>query len=71
MPKKGGKSSKKSSNKDDVPKADYMELARQDPNFYIGSSNFEFPNGDKYEGEFCAHISGLVWRQGKGKSIQV
>ncbi|XP_060522414.1 uncharacterized protein LOC132699615 [Cylas formicarius] len=38
----------------------------QDTEFYSGVSKFNFPNGDSYEGGFCAHVSGLVWRQGIG-----
>nr|CAH7715270.1 unnamed protein product [Callosobruchus chinensis] len=43
-----------------------LDLSYLDPDFYRGSSKFEFPNGDIYEGEFCAHRSGLVWREGLG-----
>lgn len=34
--------------------------------FINGSGKFAFPNGDLYEGDYCAHISGLVWREGSG-----
>lgn len=36
-------------------------------NFQTGTETFYFPNGDKYEGEFCAHRNGIVWREGFGK----
>lgn len=36
------------------------------PNFYFGYEKFKFKNGDSYEGEFCAHRCGIVWREGKG-----
>ncbi|CAG9854498.1 unnamed protein product [Phyllotreta striolata] len=39
----------------------------EDPNFYYGyGGTFNFLNGDVYEGDYVAHISGLVWREGKG-----
>ncbi|KAG5872104.1 hypothetical protein JTB14_031046 [Gonioctena quinquepunctata] len=37
-----------------------------DPNFQKGQFTFIFPNGDKYQGEYCAHRSGVVWREGYG-----
>ncbi|KAL3272782.1 hypothetical protein HHI36_014242 [Cryptolaemus montrouzieri] len=37
-----------------------------DPDFHRGSSTFTYPNGDKYEGQYCAHISGLLWKEGSG-----
>lgn len=37
-----------------------------DPNFYFGIANFTLPNGDNYSGEYCAHTSGLIWRNGYG-----
>ncbi|XP_045475898.1 uncharacterized protein LOC123681698 [Harmonia axyridis] len=37
-----------------------------DPDFQKGTSNFTYPNGDTYEGEYCAHVSGLVWKEGFG-----
>lgn len=36
------------------------------PDYYYGTSTFQFPNNDRYEGEFCAHRIGLVWREGYG-----
>ncbi|KAJ8953562.1 hypothetical protein NQ318_002982 [Aromia moschata] len=45
------------------------ELIALDPDFIKGESKFEFPNGDVYEGEYCAHRSGIVWRQGVGTYI--
>ncbi|CAH1174287.1 unnamed protein product [Phaedon cochleariae] len=38
----------------------------RDPDFHKGTSKFEFPNGDRYDGEYCAHRSGVVWREGMG-----
>ncbi|CAH1966377.1 unnamed protein product [Acanthoscelides obtectus] len=43
-----------------------IDLSYLDPDFCRGASKFEFPNGDIYEGEYCAHRSGLVWREGLG-----
>lgn len=37
-----------------------------DPNFYRGFGEFTFPNGDTYVGDYCAHRSGLIWREGHG-----
>lgn len=37
-----------------------------DEDFQRGSSEFTYPNGDKYVGEYCAHVSGLVWKEGFG-----
>ncbi|EFA08162.1 hypothetical protein TcasGA2_TC005783 [Tribolium castaneum] len=34
--------------------------------FQEGEHEFLFPNRDKYSGHFCAHVSGLAWRQGHG-----
>lgn len=36
------------------------------PEYHYGTSIFKFPNGDQYEGDFCAHRIGLVWREGYG-----
>lgn len=36
------------------------------PEYYYGTSTFNFPNGDKYVGDFCAHRAGLLWREGSG-----
>lgn len=33
-------------------------------NFYVGRDIFKLPNGDIYDGEYMAHRSGLVWREG-------
>ncbi|XP_050297716.1 uncharacterized protein LOC126737062 isoform X2 [Anthonomus grandis grandis] len=73
MPKKskGGKSGKSSTTAEGDPKheeskTNYKELIAADPNFHCDTGKFNFPNGDKYEGEYCAHISGLIWRQGIG-----
>lgn len=41
-------------------------VAVLDADFVTGETRFTFPNGDVYEGEFCAHRSGLVWREGRG-----
>ncbi|CAG9774008.1 unnamed protein product [Ceutorhynchus assimilis] len=59
------KTGKLGTEKEDEP--DYLETIAKDPDFHLGTGNFDFPNGDSYEGEFCAHSSGVVWRQGKGK----
>ncbi|XP_044758842.1 uncharacterized protein LOC123316710 [Coccinella septempunctata] len=40
-----------------------------DPDFQRGSFDFSYPNGDKYIGEYCAHSSGLVWKEGIGTYI--
>nr|XP_023019859.1 uncharacterized protein LOC111508545 [Leptinotarsa decemlineata] len=37
-----------------------------DADFHKGKSTFTFPNGDKYQGGYCAHRSGVVWREGYG-----
>ncbi|KAJ8981006.1 hypothetical protein NQ317_014873 [Molorchus minor] len=42
------------------------ELIALDPDFIKGEASFMFPNGDTYEGEYCAHRSGVVWREGNG-----
>lgn len=34
---------------------------------YRGDGKFSFPNGDLYEGEYCAHRFGIIWREGYGK----
>ncbi|RZC38269.1 hypothetical protein BDFB_007802 [Asbolus verrucosus] len=34
--------------------------------FKEGEWEFVFTNGDTYTGEYCAHVSGLAWRQGRG-----
>ncbi|XP_044252999.1 radial spoke head 1 homolog [Tribolium madens] len=34
--------------------------------FQEGEREFIFPNRDKYSGQFCAHVSGIAWRQGRG-----
>ncbi|XP_030758695.1 uncharacterized protein LOC115884295 isoform X2 [Sitophilus oryzae] len=67
--KKKKKSNKETEDVSETKTVNYDELIAQDPNFYFSTSKFSFPNGDNYEGEFCAHSSGLVWRQGKGTYI--
>ncbi|XP_057672208.1 uncharacterized protein LOC130903867 [Diorhabda carinulata] len=42
------------------------QLIDADPDFYRGTGSFNFPNGDRYEGEYVAHRKGLVWREGEG-----
>lgn len=37
-----------------------------DKSFREGEFEFVFPNQDKYTGHYCAHVSGLAWRQGRG-----
>ncbi|KAF7265044.1 hypothetical protein GWI33_021664, partial [Rhynchophorus ferrugineus] len=63
---KRSKSFTKTEDQSEDKKTAYDELIASDPDFYQGSSKFQFPNGDQYDGEYCAHSSGLVWRQGKG-----
>lgn len=41
--------------------SDFEEL---DENFHIGKGVFNLPNGDSYDGEYVAHRSGLLWREG-------
>lgn len=36
------------------------------PNFYWGTDTFQLENGDIYEGEYCCHKSGIIWREGAG-----
>ncbi|KAH1016227.1 hypothetical protein HUJ04_007485 [Dendroctonus ponderosae] len=68
MPKKSkkGKTSTETTQKGVEGSASYAELILLDPNFHQSTSKFEFSNGDTYQGEYCAHASGLVWRQGHG-----
>ncbi|KAK9885409.1 hypothetical protein WA026_010905 [Henosepilachna vigintioctopunctata] len=57
------KSSKRNHSSSSVEKSNHT---KNDPNFHQGSAEFEYPNGDKYVGEYCAHIKGLVWKEGAG-----
>ncbi|GJQ79958.1 hypothetical protein Trydic_g9437 [Trypoxylus dichotomus] len=38
----------------------------EDPDLHSGFGEFTLPNGDTYIGNFCAHRSGVVWREGHG-----
>lgn len=71
MPKKSkkGRNSTEATQNDIGDKVPYAELILLDPNFHQGTSKFEFSNGDMYQGEYCAHASGLIWRQGHGNKI--
>lgn len=37
--------------------------------FYRGNGKFSFPNGDTYEGDYCAHRHGIIWREGLGTYV--
>lgn len=50
---------------DDIPSTPVDETI-PNPNFFWGSGTFELPNGDIYEGEYCCHKSGIIWREGIG-----
>ncbi|XP_017769914.1 PREDICTED: uncharacterized protein LOC108557771 [Nicrophorus vespilloides] len=34
--------------------------------FYNGTNTFKLPNGDEYIGDYWAHRSGSIWREGEG-----
>lgn len=36
------------------------------PNFYFGCDTFILENEDTYEGHYCCHKSGIIWREGYG-----
>lgn len=42
-----------------------------DEDFYVGEGAFQLPNGDKYEGGYIAHRSGLVWKEGKSEDTHL
>lgn len=59
---KKGKGSKKSKAKRKGKDQEQSDL----PELYSGKDTFTFPNGDIYDGEFCAHRIGILWREGHG-----
>lgn len=61
--KKGGS---KKGKKDKKGKKGKKEPKQPQEMYHFGVDIFQMPNGDVYEGEYCAHRFGLVWREGKG-----